>query len=378
MTKIGFEASGIRVGGGLKHLVETLNSEADPRDFGIHEVLVYGGEWLDRVQARPWLRKRQFEQLNAPFVRAQLWRVRHLPGMLRGECDLVYTPSGIYPGSNIKYVSQTQNMLVFELAERNRFPLSGNRLRYSALHWLQTRRLFRNSVANIYVTEHSKALIEGQVEAARTVPSAVIPYGATARFRQNPKPQQSIEHYSREHPFRLLYVSIVNFYKHQWNVVKAVRQLREKGYPVTLDLIGPAYPPALPRLEAELRGVEEYVNYRGPVPYESIEKAYQEADLYVFGSTCETMPNVLVEAMSAGLPIASSSYGPMKEILRDGGEYMDPCNPTSIAEAVELLLQSPEKRAEYAGRAFRYADEYSWERTARETYRFLAEIARSS
>ena len=50
------------------------------------------------------------------------------------------------------------------------------------------------------------------------------------------------------HGSRLLllspYTSIVDVYKHQWNVAEAVLRLRREGMPVTLDLVGPAYPPA--------------------------------------------------------------------------------------------------------------------------------------
>ena len=52
-----------------------------------------------------------------------------------------------------------------------------------------------------------------------------------------------------------------------------------------------------------------------------------KADIFVFASSCENMPNTLIEAMAAGLPIASSYRGPMIEILKDGGIYFNPENP---------------------------------------------------
>ena len=43
----------------------------------------------------------------------------------------------------------------------------------------------------------------------------------------------------------------------------------------------------------------------------------------IFASSCENMPNSLVEGMASGLPIACSDRGPMPEILKkDGGLYL--------------------------------------------------------
>jgi glycosyltransferase involved in cell wall biosynthesis len=94
--------------------------------------------------------------------------------------------------------------------------------------------------------------------------------------------------------------------------------------------------------------------------------------VFVFASSCENMPNILLEAMSAGLPIACSDRGPMPEILGEGGCYFDPESVDAATEAIERLVVSPETRARCAQIAFRRASAYSWERCADETMRFLA------
>ena len=38
---------------------------------------------------------------------------------------------------------------------------------------------------------------------------------------------------------------------------------------------------------------------------------------FIFASTCENMPNILIEGMSSGLPILCSNYLPMPEFLKD-------------------------------------------------------------
>ena len=50
--------------------------------------------------------------------------------------------------------------------------------------------------------------------------------------------------------------------------------------------------------------------------------------------------------MAAGLPIISTRYGAIPEIMKDGenGFLIEPCAPDQIAEKILLLLQDDELR----------------------------------
>jgi glycosyltransferase involved in cell wall biosynthesis len=87
------------------------------------------------------------------------------------------------------------------------------------------------------------------------------------------------------------------------------------------------------------------------------------------------MPNILLEAMAAGLPIACAKRGPMPEILGESGVYFDPEQPREIADAVRTLANDAGLRAECARRASERARHYSWERCASETLAFIATLA---
>jgi glycosyltransferase involved in cell wall biosynthesis len=89
------------------------------------------------------------------------------------------------------------------------------------------------------------------------------------------------------------------------------------------------------------------------------------------------MPNILLEGMASGLPIACSNCGPMPEVLGDAGVYFDPENPKDIARALRELIESPVLRTKSAESSFERVRRYSWRRCADETFRFLAEIATS-
>jgi glycosyltransferase involved in cell wall biosynthesis len=99
------------------------------------------------------------------------------------------------------------------------------------------------------------------------------------------------------------------------------------------------------------------------------------AHVFVFASSCENMPNTLMEAMAVGLPIACSNRGPMPEVLEDGGIYFDPENPHSIAEAIERIVTNADLRIQIAVRANQLSRQYSWARCTKETFAFLADTA---
>jgi glycosyltransferase involved in cell wall biosynthesis len=120
----------------------------------------------------------------------------------------------------------------------------------------------------------------------------------------------------------------------------------------------------------------EFVRYSGPVPYAELPSRYHQADLFVFASSCENMPNVLVEAMVAGLPIACSDRGPMPEVLGPDGIYFDPELPDQIADAIQALLDDPALRARAALNAQRRVAGYDWQKCTRATADFLVEIER--
>ena len=77
--------------------------------------------------------------------------------------------------------------------------------------------------------------------------SLVIPHGIDKSFF-NVKKRRSIPSNNYNEPINLLYVSIINHYKNQINVVKAINILANHGINTELKLIGPSYKPALLKL----------------------------------------------------------------------------------------------------------------------------------
>jgi glycosyltransferase involved in cell wall biosynthesis len=384
--RVGIDASNLRGGGTTTHLIELLRA-ANPPEFGFHEVFVWAGSAvLNKIEDRQWLRKspqQLLEQAANPYSdrrhlqRAywQRFRLRKLAESV--GCDVLFVPGGMDNSGFHPIVTMSRNMLPFDPGEASRYGWSLSRLRLWILRRLQTR-TFRNADGLIFLTAYARDVVS-QVARITRPKTTVIPHGVSQKFSFPPRKQRDLSEYSFSQPIRVLYVSTVDMYKHQWHVAEAIAQLRTAGFPVALDLVGPAYQAGLQRLTKKLNSLgasSNLVQYRGAVPYDVLHNLYKTADLKVFASSCENMPNILLEAMAAGLPIACSKSGPMPEVLGDAGVYFDPESPHEIAEAIETLVRSPQLRARNAAVGFERSQQYSWKRCASETFAFLAECAR--
>jgi glycosyltransferase involved in cell wall biosynthesis len=114
----------------------------------------------------------------------------------------------------------------------------------------------------------------------------------------------------------------------------------------------------------------------GALRHDEIPPLLAAADIFVFASSCENMPNALVEAMASGLPIACSNRGPMPEILQNAGVYFNPEDPATIAAAIEEIIGDRVLRMRIARSAKSLSEQYSWRRCANETLDFLRHTAR--
>lgn len=377
---LGIDASNIRDGGGVTHLAELLRA-ADPPAHGFSQVTVWSRKaTLDRIEDRPWLLKSHRPVFERHLLQRAFWQRFRLSRLARdAACALLFAPGGSYAGDFRPMVAMSQNLLPFEWRELRRYGWTWITLKMLLLRWTQSR-TFRQADGVIYLTHHVQREVMRVVKAAvgRT---AVIPHGIDGRFAVPPREQRALSRYAPDRPFRILYVSVIDVYKHQWHVAEAVARLRQSGAPVALDLVGPANPRALKRLQRTLDRVDpggRFVRYWGAVPHAELHARYAAADLCVFASSCETISNILLEGMASGLPIACSDRGPMPEVLGDAGIYFDPEDVGSIQGALQTLLASPGLRAEKASAAFDRAAGYSWERCADSTFRFLAEVAAAS
>jgi len=376
---LGIDATNIRQGGGITHLSQLLQA-GDPVAAGIGRVTVLANQaTAATLPVRPWLSKVSSPWMDASLPRRMLGQQFQLPHAIKAAgCDVFFSPGGTLPAwSPVPAVTMSQNMLPFEPVEAARFGRwSLIRLKMRLLRYSQSRS-FRRAAGLIFLTEYAHTSVTnalGSVDCFK----ALIPHGIEQRFLQKPRLQRLLADCTAANPFRVLYVSILMPYKHHVEVARAARLLRDEGVPIEMRFVGASwgdYGRQFRALLDELDPRNEFLLWSGAEPFEALHCFYQNADAFVFGSSCENLPNILIEAMAAGLPIASSDRGPMPEVLGDAGVYFDPEVPSSIAEALRRLANDDLLRSRLAELAWNKAQAYSWERCARDTFEFIAQVA---
>jgi glycosyltransferase involved in cell wall biosynthesis len=127
----------------------------------------------------------------------------------------------------------------------------------------------------------------------------------------------------------------------------AAEKLRDRGLEFTLRLVGEGPEWArLQRLVHELR-LGDRVVFLGPLSETEVRAEYESAD--VFALPCrklsngdqDGLPNVILEAMAHGLPVASTRLDGIAEAIVDGesGFLSDQDDPVAFAEHLGRLIE---------------------------------------
>lgn len=87
--------------------------------------------------------------------------------------------------------------------------------------------------------------------------------------------------------------------------------------------------------------------YRGVTPNSpTLRRLYAEADLFVFPTFADCLPQVVPEAMAAGLPVVTTRVGAAGEVVEDGatGLLVEPGDGAGLLRAMEALVERRELR----------------------------------
>ena len=124
---------------------------------------------------------------------------------------------------------------------------------------------------------------------------------------------------------------------------------------------GPLLEPA--RAELARAGLGARLHAPGRLPHEAIAGCMQAADLLLLPSWAEGMPNVVLEAMSTGLPCLVTPAGGVTEAVQDGynGRVVPLRDARALASALADLAGSAAARRELGEAALRTArTRFSW------------------
>lgn len=119
------------------------------------------------------------------------------------------------------------------------------------------------------------------------------------------------------------------------------------------------------------------VRLTGYVDEETLATLYKHALFLAMPSLYEGFGLPLLEAMSFGVPVLTSSCSSLPEVAGDGGLMVDPLNGNSIAHGIYKMLTDFEYRNLLASRAKNNASKFSWEKAAKEIMGIFIEAIRN-
>lgn len=161
-------------------------------------------------------------------------------------------------------------------------------------------------------------------------------------------------------PYRLLAIGRFARTKGFPELLTTMARLRDEGLPVSLTLVGDgSWKRKLVAMRKRLN-LEGLVEMPGFVPNDRIRAFMEQHDMLVVPSVVHTngdrdgIPNVIMEALSCGMPVVATDVCGVGEVVRDGetGFLIPQRDPAALAGAIRRMLADREAalRMAHAGR----------------------------
>lgn len=137
-------------------------------------------------------------------------------------------------------------------------------------------------------------------------------------------------------------------------LIRACRILKDRGYTLTCQIVGEG--PLRQSLVNEIRqlGLENTVVLRGALVHEEVIALYYRSTMFALSPVVSAdgdrdgIPNVILEAMAAGLPVVSTNHSGIPEVIQNGinGLLVPPGDENALAEAMAWIIDHPQARQE--------------------------------
>jgi glycosyltransferase involved in cell wall biosynthesis len=149
----------------------------------------------------------------------------------------------------------------------------------------------------------------------------------------------------------------------------ALEALAQTRMPIRMRIAGDG--PVRAELEAQARrlGLGDRAQFIGRAPFAQMAQLFRDADVFLFTSLRDSTGSVVLEAAARGLPVLALDHQGMRAILPDSASIKIPVQTPEqvtrqLAEAMDELARSPERRQSLAAGALAWARENTWEKRA--------------
>jgi glycosyltransferase involved in cell wall biosynthesis len=147
-----------------------------------------------------------------------------------------------------------------------------------------------------------------------------------------------------------------------------------KDLPWDWSIAGDGPQTAALRERVKQLGLEDRVRFLGWQERDQLAARYREANLFLFPSRHEGMPNALLEAMASGLPVVATRVAGNEELVQDGvtGTLVKAEDIPALKESLRQLIGDPDLRKRMGAAAHQRVErKYTWESAADEYLKLL-------
>lgn len=283
---------------------------------------------------------------------------------IRHKIDLLFVPGGVYVGSFRPYVTMCRNMLLFEKDQQLLYgPISRQKIR---LKGLLNRISYYNSKKTIFISRYAEARLSKVF--GRKINSTVIHHGIDARFLG------TWQFLPLGDEMKIVCNSAIEPYKRYIELVQGLDIFSlKRDISVELIIIGnksnSIYSYKVHREIAHKQSQQFKVSFVDGLDKAEIIRIYKQSHLFIFPSTCENMPNALIEAQATGMPIMCSTIGASSEFLSDYNLKFNPLNQINLVQVLEDFFNEYDKFANV--HINNYSIDYKWSKTVENTNKEL-------
>jgi glycosyltransferase involved in cell wall biosynthesis len=164
-------------------------------------------------------------------------------------------------------------------------------------------------------------------------------------------------------------------------LIDACGILRRRGITFELRIVGGGELRVELLDRARRAGILPYVEFCGNRSQEQVADELADAEVFALAPIVmpdgdrDGIPNVLLEAMAAGVPVVASAVSGIPEIIEDGstGRLVPSRRPDLLADVLGELLSDPAQRDRLAAAGRRFAmHECQWDRAVAPLRELLA------
>ncbi|MDA8622288.1 glycosyltransferase [Psychrosphaera sp.] len=158
--------------------------------------------------------------------------------------------------------------------------------------------------------------------------------------------------------FQVLSVgSLEHYYKGPDILLKALKQIRDKGLNVNLVWVGAGVKlEEVKRLANDL-GLSDVVNFVGFCDFDEIKVWHKQSDLFVLASRQEGLPRAMIEAMASSMCCVGTHVGGVSELITDN-LIARPDDADALASCMLIALEQYTVRNEQSKLNFKQAQKY--------------------